>query len=598
MSFFTHGRFAAGASAAALVVAMAGSSYAASPPEGSGRLQSRGSDPRAVGLIAYAGYGSEGRQVQVFKIRTDGSHRRQLTTTGGYDPTWSQDGTQIAFQRNDWIWRMGASVASKEKLVQGYRPAWAPDGRRLSYSCGEGFDLCVLDLATGVETLIVADTDDWSGADSSTWSPDGTWIAFTRVSTDGDDYTRNRQLFRVRADGTELTPIPHTYPRATAPDWSPNGATILYTDVYSGRGGEDSGDLWSIRPDGSGKRRVTRSAGSQLDGTWSPDGHRIVMYSSPGFPYANMAGVWTTKPDGTNREFVVRAAGSPSWHPTKRWASKPVPKSAPASGQRIAYVAASVAGYDLFTVRPDGTAIEQLTATGKAHSPAWSPDHTQIAYGSHGDYGIWVVDVRTRSRHRVSDLGYPWGFSLAWSPDGNQLAWPEANELIVYGLRTHQRTSVPLETDGSFPLYPTWSPDGRQIAFAQQSSSGGREIAVVSARGGQVRRVVHLRGDGTHLNWSPNGRRILFSTRRGPYWAETTSLFSVRPDGSDVREEMSTPGLDTDPAWSPDGQHFTYYSDGPTPYGKAPQPGIWIAGQYGESPQLVLRDRAITDVDW
>ncbi|SFB08349.1 component of the Tol biopolymer transport system [Nocardioides alpinus] len=597
MRVFSQRRFASGAFAAVLVVAMTGTSYAASPRDGSYGGEAQDSEPRTTRLIAYSGSGLEGRQPQIYTIRTDGSHRRQLTTTGGYNPIWSHDGAQIAFQRNDWIWQMNASGASRKRLVQGYSPAWAPDGKRLTYSCREGVGLCVLDVATGAETLIVAATDTWSGADSSTWSPDGTWIAFTRISTDGDEYTQHRQLFRVRADGSELVPIPHTYPRATSPDWSPDGATILYTDVYSGRGGEESGDIWSIRPDGTGKRRVTRTAGSQVSGAWSPDGDRIAMYNGPEFPYANMDGVWTTKADGTGRKFVVRAAGAPSWHPTKAWAPTPVPESGSASGQRIAFVAASEAGYDLFTVHPGSQSVEQLTTTGTAHSPTWSPDHTQIAYGSHSDSGIWLIDVRTRTRHRVADLSYPWQFSMAWSPDGRQMVWPDANELIVFDLRTRQRTTITLETDGA-SLYPTWSPNGRQIAFALQSSLGRWDIAVVSARGGDVRRVIRLPGVETHLNWSPDGRRLLFAHRSGPYWAETTSLFSVRPDGSDVRELKSTPGLDAEPAWSPDGRHFAYYSDGPAPYGKAPQPGIWTAGPYGGSPRLVHRDRAITDVDW
>ena len=600
MSFVVLRRIATGA----LVIATAGmpsvvDAHAATDIPFAQPVSRERSTTTTVGMLAYSGDGPESRRTEVYRIRTDGSHRRQLTTHGGYNPAWSRDGTRIAYERNNWIWLMNASGGSKLKLVRGYAPAWAPDGRRLSYSCRDGIDLCVMDLETDVETVIVAATEEWPGSGSSTWSPDGAWIAFARNSAEGDDYTSDRQLFRVRGDGSELTAIPRTYPQATSPAWSPDGGTILYTDVYSGRGGEDSGDLWSIRPDGTGKRQVTRSAGSEEAASWSSDGQRIAMYrASYGMPYPNQTGVWTTNLDGTDREFVVRAYGAPSWRPTKTWAPTPAAEPARTSGQRIAYVAASDVGYDLFTVRPNGKSIQQITSTGRIFAPTWAPDHSRIAYGSHTECAIWVKNVRTGKKQCASKVVYPWEFSLAWSPSGHQLAWPNGSELTVYDLRTRKTTPIPLETDGYSSLYPTWSPDGRQIAFTEQSAEGNRDIAVVNARGGDVRRLMQLHGSEAHLNWSPNGQRILFSMRSGPYWAEKTSLLSVRADGSDVRHVQGTPGLDTQPAWSPDGRRVSYYSDGPAPYGKAPQPGIWTAGPGGESPHLVLRDKSIAYVDW
>jgi TolB protein len=261
----------------ALAVSSTLTSTAGPQEEVADRLQSQsGSSSRAapetVGMVAYAATNPERQRLEVYRIRTDGSHRRQLTTTGGYNPVWSPDDTRIAFQRREAIWLMDASGGSQQRLVEGSSPAWAPDGRRLSYSCTDGSDLCVVDLQNRTETVVVTHTDAWPYAGSSTWSPDGTWIAFTRTSAEGDDYTSDRQLFRVRADGAELTAIPNTDPLATLPAWSPDGATILYTERYDGRGGEFSGDLWSIRPDGTGKTQVTRSQGNDQAATWSPDG--------------------------------------------------------------------------------------------------------------------------------------------------------------------------------------------------------------------------------------------------------------------------------------------------------------------------------------
>ncbi|PVG80749.1 hypothetical protein DDE18_21640 [Nocardioides gansuensis] len=94
--------------------------------------------PGKIGMIAYAAFDPASGQTDVFNINPDGSHRRQLTTTGGDDPVWSPDGTEIAFERGEAIWLMDALGGSQRRLVNGTNAAWAPDGRRLSYACPTG----------------------------------------------------------------------------------------------------------------------------------------------------------------------------------------------------------------------------------------------------------------------------------------------------------------------------------------------------------------------------------------------------------------------------------------------------------------------------
>ena len=173
-------------------------------------------------------------------------------------------------------------------------------------------DLCVLDLRDGTETVVSTTPRTGRAVSGSSWSPDGAWIAPTRISADGDDYTRDRQLFTVIRDGTDLTAIPGTAPLANEPAWSPDGTTIMYTSLYDGRGGEYSGDLVSIRPDGTARMKVTRLIGTESSPSWSYDGSRLAMYSAGG-RYRTSGGIWTLRPDGTGRELVVGEGYDPSW---------------------------------------------------------------------------------------------------------------------------------------------------------------------------------------------------------------------------------------------------------------------------------------------
>jgi TolB protein len=296
--------------------------------------------------------------------------------------------------------------------------------------------------------------------------------------------------------------------------------------------------------------------------------------------------------DGTARELVVRDGRGPSWRPN--FTAPPIVDSDPplATGPEIAYVAATDAGYDLFTVRPDGTQVRQLTTSGGAFAPAWSPDHSKIAYGKKNGYdaALWVMDVLSGERERVGRIG---GYSVAWSPDGHRLVWGNWYKLVIYDLRTRERTRLPFRRNIT-PGHPTWSPDGRRIAFSELG-----DILVVSARGGPFRHVTRLRGYETDPDWSPSGKRILFSRQRGTPWHPKTEILSVRPDGTGLRPVANTSELDYTPSWSPDGRRMAYYSDGPHPFAAAPAPGLWTVGRNGGGEwQLVLRDRTITYVDW
>jgi Tol biopolymer transport system component len=164
-------------------------------------------------------------------------------------------------------------------------------------------------------------------------------------------------------------------------------------------------------------------------------------------------------------------------------------------------------------------------------------------------------------------------------------------------LQTGERSRVPLDADVCCPISPVWSPDGRWIALSGASPvTGRRDIMVVRAQGGDVRRVIRHPGVEPYLDWSPNGRRISFT--RGTSWNGKTSILSVRLDGTGLRELVNTPALDLKAAWSPRGARLAFYSDGPHPYGSSPQPGLWISGAQGQDPHVVLRDRTIAYVDW
>src|SRR5687767_12618283 len=116
-------------------------------------------------------------------------------------------------------------------------------------------------------------------------------------------------------------------------------------------------------------------------------------------------GIWTTAPDGTDGQLVVRRGHSPTWRPNFSVPPTAAPVSPPSSGKGIACLAATDEGYDIFTVRPDGTQPIRLTTDGRASSPTWSPDHSQIAYTASG---VWVMNAQSGERRRLVYSSYPY----------------------------------------------------------------------------------------------------------------------------------------------------------------------------------------------
>lgn len=95
----------------------------------------------------------------------------------------------------------------------------------------------------------------------------------------------------------------------------------------------------------------------------------------------------------------------------------------PGAAGRIAFIRDG----NVWTVGADGRRQVQLTSTGMAASPTWSPDRRRIAYAEYsaetGDgWDIWVMrengSNKTRLTHRRWDE-----FAPAWSPSGRQLAY-------------------------------------------------------------------------------------------------------------------------------------------------------------------------------
>lgn len=109
---------------------------------------------------------------------------------------------------------------------------------------------------------------------------------------------------------------------------------------------------------------------------------------------------------------------------------------------------------------------------------------------------------------------------------------------------------------------PAWSPDGKRIAFTTDRD-GNREIYVIDADGTNSARLTNGAAADYHPAWSPDGTRIAFVSERDG----NAEIYVMNADGSNPARLTNHGAGDQDPAWSPDGRRiaFTTFRVGATP---------------------------------
>lgn len=182
-------------------------------------------------LIAFEAEDGDGRS-QIFVMRTDGTHRRQLTLEplDARAPAWSPDGTRIAylgrapdktFEIN--VVDVGSAESDRitgEAVDVGGTPAWSPDGETIVFQVGEHPVLRSVDIATGATETII------QNAGIPDVSPDGSKVAY-------NTWSMARVTF-ADIDGSDPTII-QTSSEAWNANWSPNGERIAFQSYPEGQ---------------------------------------------------------------------------------------------------------------------------------------------------------------------------------------------------------------------------------------------------------------------------------------------------------------------------------------------------------------------------
>jgi Tol biopolymer transport system component len=245
-------------------------------------------------------------------------------------------------------------------------------------------------------------------------------------------------------------------------------------------------NLWAIRPDGTGLRRITnyREASDHAPEV-SPDGKAIVFMRGLKGRCCNL---WLVPAAGGEARQLTRSPGSddiPAWSP---------------DGRTIAFIRLSTVTrqHHLVLIDANGGNLRRLMRL-RPGGLAWLPSG-QIAV-THGGF----IRVLTRTGRLVRRL--PYGYVPSWSPDGRRVAFQRGDRVgyksKIYVMNADGSGIVRISPRGADDIKPKWSPDGSLIAFEVWRGQRG-EVWTMRPDGSHRRSLTRPGGD----DRSPAWRRI------------------------------------------------------------------------------------------
>jgi len=249
-------------------------------------------------------------------------------------------------------------------------PAWSPSGDRVAYLHDAGPTEDTTDV-TGLYVLDLESDSMWLAVEglvtSPDWRPDGERIAFAA----GD-------IFTVRPDGSDLRRVTK-FGSSFHPRWSPGSKRLS----FSRSGNQEEVGIWFAHITDS---TFTKFGFGAAPADWSPTGERLVYDKTQIFTAD------TSRADSiqlTNNEFVDNRY--PAWSPNGEWiALSPINDDG---------------NYELWIMRADGTEQQKLVDRGR--EPAWAPDSERIVFskpGSESDYtALWIVDRNGSNLNQVTE---------------------------------------------------------------------------------------------------------------------------------------------------------------------------------------------------
>lgn len=436
---------------------------------------------QSVGLVDISPY-SFGAQPPslLWTVPSEGGSPRPLTRAadppGGHgSPAWSPDGKFVAFTVTDrlsaQIWRVPADGGPALRLAHGnrysYDPVYLPDGRALLF--------CVAKVRLAEIWKVALDASGRpSGPETLVARVGSTGIHTPSVAARSGRVTYGAlgvtsQLLEMTLDArSRAVGVPRALTTSTARDsrpvYSPDGSQIAFYRVKAGL----PANVWLMNAGGGEQRELTSDPADDFLPSWFPDGRRIAFLSDRGGRWK----AWAIDTASHREELLLDVPLA-----IDGMVLSP-------DGERIAFHARTQSAVNVWTARPGGQDLRQVTFEPSfCGFPSWSRDgkllavevrrgdstHVAVVSATASGTGGTALEVLTEEE------GDNW--PLGWSLDGSRIAFAAGRRgtwsLRWIDRRTRRQEVLWTETKPSvFLRPPAWSPDGLRLVFERGETTG------------------------------------------------------------------------------------------------------------------------------
>jgi Tol biopolymer transport system component len=503
-----------------------------------------------------------GRVRKLILSEPEESSERQLTR-GDFDdihPAWSPDGTSILFvrafepgarfepadvfgryvdMRGD-IWSLDVDSGKETRVIENaFNPAWSPDGAQIAFDASWSGPrrIWICDARGRNAMQLTNDESEATAHVRPRWSPDGMKIVFQNIEVTKSDVrivdVRTREMKWVTDDFvTDVHPV-----------WSFDGGSILCSSY---RGGGIN--LWRIPIDIDGTpagpmQQITAGPGHDVDVDTPRSENRLVFAI-----LKQNAELWRLPVDA----MTGAASGAPEQvvagsRENTRGAWSP-------DGERIAFGSDRTGEMNLWlrSLR-DGKTRRLTSGPGGDYQPNWSPDGQSLAFfsGRAETIDIWCFDFDGETLTRLT-RGQGININPFYSPDGKQIAFMSDRDgrLEVFVMSTNGANVKQLTTVGASGHFLRWTRDGSRIVFRCPSAKKTMSVPVA---GGEPEPVAEVIG-GAHMSFSQDDSLIMDVLGHRTLWCSPQT-------GDKPRKvfEFDDPESRIDyPVWSPDGKWILF----------------------------------------
>lgn len=477
---------------------------------------------------------------------------------------------------------------------------------------------------------------------SNVWAQEGAlWMRYPAISPDGKiiAFSYKGDIFTVGNEGGRATQLT-THPGYDGkPTWSPDSKTIAFTSDREG-----GMDVYIMSATGGAPTRLTWNSASESPVCFTPDGKKV-LYKANILPDAG----YTQFPSGVQTYAVSINGGRPEQFMTFEASDINFNKS----GDKIVYhdtkgyednwrkhhtssVTRDIWIHDLKTGKYTNITNKEV----EDRNPVFTDNDQSIYFLSErfGDFNICklslnnpqeVKQITKHSKHPVRFLTKAADGTLCYSFNGEIYTLKEGQqpEKLTVNIVTDQlepQSTLNNMSNGATEI--AVSPNGKEVAFVVRG-----DVFVTSVEYGTTKRVTNTATQERSVNFSPDGRSLVYAAERDGNWNIYTASLADTTDkqftyAKEIKEEQITKGKNAcfEPAFSPDGKEIAYlenrtelkvinldskksrivlpgkynysYSDGDQWYQWSPD-GKWILAKYFEKGGWQNNDVALVKAD-